>query len=75
MECVIVDISRPPTGHVSVFGAYVALSRSRERDMIQILRDFDTALLMHHLSEDLRLEMLRLERLDAETKAAHEGDQ
>lgn len=75
MECVIVDISNPPTGHLSGFSAYIALSRSRGRKTIRILRDFDAALFMHHPSEDLRAEMSRLEWLDAETKAAHQRDQ
>ena len=29
MECMIVDISRPPSGSLSPFSVYVALSRSR----------------------------------------------
>jgi hypothetical protein len=68
MECVIVDISKPPSGSLSPFGVYVALSRSRGRQTIRILRDFDAELFMHHPSEDLRMEMMRLERLDATTK-------
>ncbi|KAF8803428.1 hypothetical protein BYT27DRAFT_7226051 [Phlegmacium glaucopus] len=55
MECVIVDISRPPSGKLSPFSVYVALSRSRGRKTIRILRDFDPALFMHHPSEDLRM--------------------
>lgn len=72
MECVIVDISKPPTGSLSPFGAYVALSRSRGRSTIRILRDFDPSLLMHHPSEDLRIDMLRLESLDRLTRETHE---
>jgi hypothetical protein len=71
MEYVIVDISKPPTGSLSPFSVYVALSRSRGRRTIRILRDFDPALLMHHPSEDLRKDMVRLERLDERTKEAH----
>jgi PIF1-like helicase len=71
MEYVIVDISRPPTGSLSPFSVYVALSRSRGRKTIRILRDFDPALLMHHPSEDLRIDMARLERLDEQTKLAY----
>jgi hypothetical protein len=74
MECVIVDISRPPSGRLSPFSVYVALSRSRGRKTIRILRDFDPTLFMHHPSEDLRLEMQRLERLDEETRAIYEHD-
>ena len=74
MECVIVDISKPPMGSLSPFGAYVALSRSRGRETIRILRDFDPALLMHHPSEDLRIDMMRLEHLDKLTREEYERD-
>ena len=70
MECVIVDISKPPTGALSPFSVYVALSRSRGWQTIRILKDFDPALFMHHPSKDLRVDMMRLERLDQTTKAA-----
>ncbi|KAF8803393.1 hypothetical protein BYT27DRAFT_7214714 [Phlegmacium glaucopus] len=72
MECIIVDISKPPSGKLSPFSVYVALSRSRGRKTIRILRDFDPALFMHHPSEDLRADMARLERLDDETKVVYE---
>jgi ATP-dependent exoDNAse (exonuclease V) alpha subunit len=71
MEYVIVDISKPPTGALSPFSVYVALSRSRGRKTIRILRDFDPALLMHHPSEDLRKDMARLEQLDKQTKETY----
>jgi hypothetical protein len=74
MGCVIVDISKPPSGKLSAFGAYVALSRSKGRSTIRILRDFDPTLFVHHPSEDLRLEMARLKRLDGETKALYEKE-
>jgi hypothetical protein len=72
MGCVIVDISKPPTGKLSPFSVYVALSRSAGRNSIRILRDFDPELFMHHPSEDLRVDMARLERLDEITKAEYE---
>jgi len=62
IEYVIVDIGDPPTGHMSPFGVYVALSRSRGRGTIRLLRDFNEKLFTHHPSEDLRLEMTRLEK-------------
>ena len=68
MEYVIVDISKPPTGALSPFSVYVALSRSRGRKTIRILREFDPALFMHHPSDDLRIDMARLEHLDERTK-------
>jgi len=74
MEYVIVDISKPPTGLLSPFSVYVALSRSRGRRTIRILRDFDPALLMHHPSEDLRSDMARMEHLDEQTKETYENE-
>jgi len=74
MEYVIVDISKPLTGLLSPFSMYVTLSRSRGQKTIQILRDFDPTLLMHHLSEDLRSDMARLECVDEQTKETYENE-
>ena len=74
MECVIVDISKPPSGSLLPFGVYVALSRSRGWKTIRILRDFDPALFMHHPSEDLRDKMVRLEYLDERTREVYEQE-
>ncbi|KAF8809590.1 hypothetical protein BYT27DRAFT_7254326 [Phlegmacium glaucopus] len=68
MEYIIVDIANPPSGNLSPFSMYIALSRSRGRKTIRILRDFDPALFMLHPSEDLQWEMARLEQMDVETK-------
>jgi len=68
IKCVIIDIGKPPTGALSPFSVYMALSRSRGRDTIRLLRDFHPNLIQHHLSEALRLEMKRLERLNETTK-------
>jgi hypothetical protein len=38
---VFVDIAKPPTGSLSLFNLYVALSRSSGRDSIRLIRDFD----------------------------------
>ncbi|KAF8810463.1 hypothetical protein BYT27DRAFT_7281083 [Phlegmacium glaucopus] len=75
MECVIVDILKPPSGKLSPFGVYVALSRSQGQKTIHILRDFDPALFMHHPSEDLRVDMARLEQLNETIKAGYGEDQ
>ena len=75
MECVIVDISKPPSAKLSPFNIYVALLRSRGWETIHILRDFDPELLMHHLSEDLRVEMARLECLDEKNKGCFKRNQ
>ncbi|OAX34181.1 hypothetical protein K503DRAFT_774841, partial [Rhizopogon vinicolor AM-OR11-026] len=57
----IIDIGTPPTGGLTSFNVYVALSRSRGQDNIQLLRDFDEKLLMTHPCE-------RPVRLDNETE-------
>jgi hypothetical protein len=74
MEYILVDISKPPSGSLSPFSVYVALSRSRGRKTIRILRDFDPALFMHHPSEDLRIDMQRIEGIDKLTKESFEAD-
>jgi len=40
----IVDLAKPPSGQLTPFNAYVALSRSRGRSSICLLRDFDEGL-------------------------------
>ncbi|KAF8433224.1 hypothetical protein L210DRAFT_880780, partial [Boletus edulis BED1] len=64
---VIVDIGTPPSGELTPFNAYVALSRSRGRDTIRLLRPFDERLFTSHPNEHLRTEDERLNRLDHET--------
>lgn len=68
IEYVIIDIGKPPTGTLSPFSAYVALSRSRGRDTVRLLRDFDDNLFQNHPSEALRREMIRLEGLNEATR-------
>ena len=68
IEYVIIDIGKPPTGSLSPFSVYVALSRSRGRNTIRLLRDFDVNLFQNHPSEALRIEMKRLEDLNETTK-------
>lgn len=68
IEYVIIDIGKPPTGCLSPFSVYVALSRSRGRDTIRLLRDFDPKLFQRHPSEALRSDMRRLEELNESTK-------
>lgn len=65
---VIVDIGWPPSGGLTPFNAYVALSRSSGAQTIRLLRDFESSLFTKHPSEFLRNEDRRLERLDKETK-------
>jgi len=68
IEYVIVDIGPTKKFPVDPFTAYVALSRSRGRDTIRLLRDFDDAIFTKHPSEDLHLEDERLKLLDGTTK-------
>jgi ATP-dependent exoDNAse (exonuclease V) alpha subunit len=68
IEYVVIDLARPPTGSLSPFSAYVALSRSRGRDTIRLLRDLDANLFQNHPSEALRWDMRRLETLNEATK-------
>ena len=67
MDSVIVDISTPPQGRLSKFAPYVALSRSRGRETIRILRDFDTEPFLHHPSTDLASFDMRLQQADDRT--------
>ncbi|KAJ7633509.1 hypothetical protein B0H17DRAFT_961772 [Mycena rosella] len=60
---VLVNIGTPPSGTLSLFNLYVALSRSSGRESIRLLRDFgDELFLKGHdpalLAEDDRLETL-----------------
>ena len=63
MGPILIDLRAPPTGQISPFSAYVALSRSRGRDDIRLLTDFDDKLFMTHPDADLAIEMERLEAL------------
>ncbi|KZO91843.1 hypothetical protein CALVIDRAFT_488490 [Calocera viscosa TUFC12733] len=69
---VIIDISTPPTGQITAFNAYVALSRSKGRDTIRLLRDFSYKLFTTHSSEYLRLEDERLDSLDRNTNMQYD---
>ncbi|KAB5588280.1 Vacuolar membrane-associated protein IML1 [Ceratobasidium theobromae] len=68
IERVVVDIARPPSGRLTQFNAYVALSRSKGRDGIRLLRDFDSDLFQTVPSYYLQEEGKRLQRLDQETQ-------
>ncbi|KAH9033656.1 hypothetical protein EDB84DRAFT_1270089, partial [Lactarius hengduanensis] len=67
LECVIVDIAKPPSGALTGFNAYVALSRSRGRNTIKLLRNFDPNLFTVHPNQQLRLEDNRLTALERAT--------
>ncbi|KIK38223.1 hypothetical protein CY34DRAFT_41230, partial [Suillus luteus UH-Slu-Lm8-n1] len=63
MDYVIVDIGKTTSFGLSPINAYVALSRSRGRHTIRLLRDFENNLFTRHPSQDLRLEDARLDVL------------
>ncbi|KAH7924255.1 hypothetical protein BV22DRAFT_1047590 [Leucogyrophana mollusca] len=58
----IIDIGTPPSGGLTPFNVYVALSRGHGKENIRLLRDFDERLLTMHPNEHLRIEDERLAR-------------
>jgi len=65
---VIVDIASPPSGKLSLFNLYVALSRSSGRETIRLLREFDDEIFLEGHEPELVLEDERLDDLDNVTK-------
>ena len=65
---VIVDIASPPSGKLSLFNLYVALSRSSGRESIRLLREFDDEIFLESHEPELVLEDERLDELDNTTK-------
>ncbi|KIM69916.1 hypothetical protein SCLCIDRAFT_491661, partial [Scleroderma citrinum Foug A] len=55
LDCCIEEIGPPPTGQPTPFKVYVALSRSRGRNNIHLLRIFEERLFTHHPSEYLKI--------------------
>jgi hypothetical protein len=62
-----VDIASPPTGSLSLFNLYVALSRSSGRETIRLLRDFDDKIFLKRHDEALNNEDKLLHELNKET--------
>ncbi|KAJ3559149.1 hypothetical protein NM688_g520 [Phlebia brevispora] len=67
---VLVDIAQPPTGRLTLFNLYVALSRSSGRQTIRLLGDFNDVMFLQAHNPDLLLEDERLQRLDEKTYEA-----
>ena len=65
---VIIDIASPPSGKLSLFNLYVALSRSSGRETIRLLREFDDDIFLEAHEPELVLEDERLDDLDSTTK-------
>jgi hypothetical protein len=72
LHCSMIDIGKPPTGELTAFNAYVALSRGHGREDIRLLRDFQDDIFTKHPSEHLRIEDRRLDDLNDNTKRAWE---
>jgi hypothetical protein len=64
---VLVDIASPPSGTLSLFNLYVALSRSSGRSTIRLLCDFDDKLFRCSHDVALMEEDDRLEELNYRT--------
>ncbi|KAF8192858.1 hypothetical protein K438DRAFT_1762159 [Mycena galopus ATCC 62051] len=69
IQYVLVDIASPPSGKLSLFKLYVALSQSSGRETIRLLRDFDDDLFMQSHDPSLLAEDDRLEGLNNQTRA------
>jgi len=65
---VIIDIGSPPSGKLSLFNLYIALSRSSGREMIRLLWEFDDDIFLEAHEPELMLEDERLDDLDGTTK-------
>lgn len=61
---VVIDIASPPSGGLSLFNLYVALSRSSGRNTIRLLREFDDETFLQGHEPELIDEDDRLEGLD-----------
>ena len=73
IENIIVDIGPSKQFSVDAFAAYVAFSRSRSRESIRLLRDFDDKMFTKHPSEHLRAEDCRLVELTRIMKVKFEA--
>ncbi|KAF8331336.1 uncharacterized protein EI90DRAFT_3289438 [Cantharellus anzutake] len=65
---VIINLTTPPTGALTPFSAYVALSRSSGRKTIRLLRDFDETLFTRPVCEALKWADSQFEELNKKTK-------
>ncbi|KAJ7927959.1 hypothetical protein B0H13DRAFT_1598110 [Mycena leptocephala] len=68
IQHVFIDLEKPPSGKLTPFSAYVALSRSKGRDRIRLLRGYEPELFTTHPSLDLEAEDARLAILTDQTK-------
>jgi hypothetical protein len=72
IECVIVNLGKPPWGALTAFNAYVALSQNCSHGTIRLLWDFEDILFTTHPSEELRDKDDQLEELTEGTRIKFE---
>ncbi|GLB44644.1 putative G-quadruplex DNA unwinding [Lyophyllum shimeji] len=65
---VLIDIASPPTGTLTLFNLYVALSRSSGRATIRLLRDFNDDVFKVSHDPALMMEDDRIAEMDSATK-------
>ena len=65
---IIINIGKPPSGGLTPFNIYIALSRARGQASIRLLQDFEENLLRQHPNEYLHTEDEHLLQLEGETK-------
>jgi hypothetical protein len=64
----ILDLASPPTGKLTLFNLYVALSHSKGHSSVRLLQDFDDKVFKQSHDPALILEDERLESLNEKTK-------
>ncbi|KAL1743267.1 hypothetical protein HDZ31DRAFT_41346 [Schizophyllum fasciatum] len=67
IPAVLVDIAKVPSGQLSLFNVYVALSRSTGRNSIRLIRGYDRDVFLRAHEPELIEEDERLDHLDSET--------
>lgn len=68
IKYMLIDLGQPPQGNLLPFSAYVALSKSRGKGMIRVLPGSNETLFQTHLSENLHKDMIRISKLNKDTK-------
>ena len=71
IECIIVDLAKPPSGTLTGFNVYVGLSHSHGQKNICLLWAFNHKLFTIHPNEKLRQEDERLHTLEELTTARY----
>jgi hypothetical protein len=69
VDPVYIDIGPSPSGKLTPFNVYFALSQGCSKSRIWLLRDFDDKLFTQHPSKHLRVDDKSIGQLDRETEA------